>query len=28
VVPYESIGKQLTPEMQAYRQAWLGSKAK
>jgi len=27
VVPYESIGKQLTPEMQQYRQAWLGSKA-
>ncbi|MBF9253949.1 M61 family metallopeptidase [Pontibacter sp. 172403-2] len=28
VVPYEAIGKQLTPEMQQYRQAWLGSKAK
>lgn len=27
VVPYEAIGKQLTPEMQQYRQAWLGSKA-
>ncbi|ARS36228.1 M61 family metallopeptidase [Pontibacter actiniarum] len=27
VVPYESTGKQLTPEMQAYRAAWLGSKA-
>ncbi|PRY16531.1 putative metalloprotease with PDZ domain [Pontibacter ummariensis] len=27
VVPYESIGKQLTPEMERYRQAWLGSKA-
>ncbi|AKD01998.1 PDZ domain-containing protein [Pontibacter korlensis] len=28
LVPFESIGKQLTPEMQAYRAAWLGSKAK
>ncbi|GAB3193765.1 putative metalloprotease with PDZ domain [Pontibacter aydingkolensis] len=27
LVPYESIGKQLTPEMQAYRTAWLGAKA-
>ncbi|WP_347158129.1 M61 family metallopeptidase [Pontibacter chitinilyticus] len=27
VVPYETIGKELTPEMQQYRQAWLGSKA-
>ncbi|RDV14651.1 M61 family peptidase [Pontibacter diazotrophicus] len=27
VVPYEAIGKQLTPEMQQFRQAWLGSKA-
>ena len=27
VMPYETIGKQLTPEMQQYRQAWLGSKA-
>ncbi|WP_276499261.1 M61 family metallopeptidase [Pontibacter litorisediminis] len=28
VVPYEAIGKQLTPEMEAFRAAWLGSKAK
>ncbi|MEJ8801429.1 M61 family metallopeptidase [Pontibacter sp. H249] len=28
LVPYESIGKQLTPEMQAFRTAWLGAKAK
>lgn len=28
VVLYENIGKQLTPEMAQYRQAWLGSKAK
>ncbi|MDX5481310.1 MAG: PDZ domain-containing protein, partial [Hymenobacteraceae bacterium] len=27
VVPYETIGKQLTPEMEQYRQAWLGAKA-
>lgn len=27
VVLYESIGKQVTPEMEQYRQAWLGSKA-
>ncbi|RIJ42829.1 M61 family metallopeptidase [Pontibacter oryzae] len=26
VVPYEQIGKTLTPEMQNYRAAWLGSK--
>ncbi|MBC5993459.1 M61 family metallopeptidase [Pontibacter cellulosilyticus] len=26
LVPYESIGKELTPEMQAFRTAWLGSK--
>ncbi|WP_299818895.1 PDZ domain-containing protein [uncultured Pontibacter sp.] len=28
LVPYESINKELTPEMQAYRTAWLGAKAK
>jgi len=28
VVLYENTGKQLTPEMVQYRQAWLGSKAK
>ncbi|WP_299758550.1 PDZ domain-containing protein [uncultured Pontibacter sp.] len=28
LVPYESTGKQLTPEMQSYRSAWLSSKAK
>ncbi|MFD2514397.1 M61 family metallopeptidase [Pontibacter locisalis] len=28
VVPYETIDKEVTPEIQAYRQAWLGSKAK
>ncbi|OKL39827.1 M61 family metallopeptidase [Pontibacter flavimaris] len=28
VVPFESIGKQLTPEIEARRAAWLGSKAK
>jgi predicted metalloprotease with PDZ domain len=27
VVLYETVGKQLTPEMEQYRQAWLGSKA-
>ncbi|PTX18180.1 putative metalloprotease with PDZ domain [Pontibacter mucosus] len=28
VVPYESIGKQLTPQMQSFRAGWLGAKAK
>ncbi|WP_266202625.1 M61 family metallopeptidase [Pontibacter kalidii] len=28
VIPFESTGKQLTPEIEAYRTAWLGSKAK
>ncbi|MCJ8165374.1 PDZ domain-containing protein [Pontibacter sp. E15-1] len=28
VVLYESIGKQLTPEMQQYRQEWLGTKVR
>ncbi|WP_439880014.1 M61 family metallopeptidase [Pontibacter sp. MBLB2868] len=28
VVPYETIGKEVSPEIQAYRQAWLGSKVK
>ncbi len=28
VVPYENIGKQLLPEMEQYRQAWLGPKAR
>ncbi|TPE43510.1 M61 family metallopeptidase [Pontibacter mangrovi] len=27
VVPYERIGKELTPQMQAFREAWLGAKA-
>ena len=27
IVPYEQAGRELTPEMAAFRQAWLGSKA-
>ena len=28
VVLYENIGKQLTPEIESYREAWLGSKVR
>jgi hypothetical protein len=27
VVPYERVGREVTPEMAVFRQAWLGSKA-